>query len=122
MSQGLGDRGEGMSTRRCQGRACPKGRQGMDSSPPKQTPDRPRAGRRLRGLHPRGAAGRGRGDFLGCHDEGECDDDVGAAGADGAQAVGALNEFAKRIREAAVDPVADHNARAERCAGKELLG
>mgnify|MGYP007120752083 CR=1 FL=1 len=44
MSQGLGDRGEGMSTRRCQGRACPKGRQGMDSSLPGQTPDRPQAG------------------------------------------------------------------------------
>lgn len=69
-----------------------------------------------------GAPRRGRRDFLGRHDEGEGDDDVGVAGADGAHAVGAFHELAKGIRQAAVDPVTDHNARAERGTGEKLLG
>lgn len=77
---------------------------------------------RLRARHPWGAAGRGRRDFLGRHDEREGDDDVGAPGADGARAVGTVNELAKRVRQAAVDPVADHNAGPERGTGEELQG
>jgi hypothetical protein len=65
-------------------------------------------------LDPWGAARRGRRDFLGCHDKGECNGDVGAAGADGAYAVGAFHELAEGIRQAALDPVPDHNAGAER--------
>jgi len=85
-------------------RACPLG----------ATTDAPTPARPSGPLHPWGAARRGRRDFLGCHDKGECDDDVGAAGADGAYAVGAFHELAEGIRQAALDPVPDHNAGAER--------
>ena len=73
-------------------------------------------------LHAPDTARRGRRHFLGRHYEGECDDDVGVARADGALTVGAFHELAKGICQAAVDPVPDHNASAERGSGEELLG
>ena len=74
------------------------------------------------GLHPWGAAGRGRRDLLGRHYKRERNDDVGVAGADSAGSVGASHELAEGIRQASLDPVPDHNAGAERGAGEELLG
>lgn len=99
-----GPQREDMSTRGTQGRVCPGGNRASGA------------------LHTRGSAGRGWRDLLGSHYKREGDDDVGAAGADGAGAVGASYELAKGIRQASVDPVPDHNACAERGAGEELLG
>ena len=94
-----------MSIGRVVRRACPLG----------ATTERAHPGNRPSGLlHAWGAARRGRRDFLGRHDKGEGNDDVGAAGADGAYAVGAFHELAEGIRQAALDPVPDHNAGAER--------
>ena len=61
MSQGLGDRGEGMSTRRCQGRACPEGR-ARHGLPPSQTgPRRAPGGLPATGTAPAGCGGAGPG-------------------------------------------------------------
>ena len=76
---------------------------------------RPRAGAGLR----RGGAG---GTSLAGSHERQRNHDVGAAGADGALAVGRAHQFAQRIGQAALDPVPDHHACAERGVRKELLG
>ncbi len=72
------------------------------------------------GMSP-GAARRGGRHGLGGHDEPERDDDVGAAGADGAAAVVLRHQFAEGIREAALDAVPDHHAGAQGSIGEELL-
>ena len=68
------------------------------------------------------AAGRGRGDTLGGHHQGERDNNVRAAGADGAAVSGARHQHAQRVRESALDPVPDHHAGAGRGGRQELLG
>ena len=112
----------GMCATGSEGRACPLVACGGEHVPWTPATARAPANRCSGALHAPGAARRGRRHFLGRHYEGECDDDVGVAGADGAHAVGAFHELAKGIRQSAVDPVPDHNAGAERGAREELLG
>lgn len=80
----------------------------------------PRAGSEWR--QARTPARRGGRDLFGGHHEGQRDYDVGVPGPHGAFGLGLSHQFAQGVRQAAFNPVPDHNAGAERGGREELLG